>query len=1022
MSSYDDSLFCHMTRRRKLVLFLLLPPVLVALVIALAFVPAVQTAVARRVLASQPGMTASVERVAAGLSGVRVTGLRIEQPGILLDVPSVELDVPLIDAARSRVDVRRLVANGWSATLTPAALVAAGAEKGATGKEPAAPEPFDGLFALLGLPVDLSVGTIESSGRVTVITTPGAATKPLVADISLGGGNFSAGQTGKLTVGVTAEGVDVPGGAGAEKISLEGVLEAHMPTSRSFDSLSLHLAARAGQESATVKVAALAAAAGKPEAYSLSLQTRDTTRALVEARRDPAAQAVEGSWQLDLGDADLAPYAAGIVLPKFAAAGSGSFSYGFASGNATGSGRLQVQGNLADFVPEMPRTEVVVATEFDAALTGDTARIEKFSATVSTGQPLVTVRAEQPFAVDLATGVVTAGDTSADLVRVALDGVPLAMAEPFLTGSGIRVQGEPVRGAWVARLQGDTARITTIEPLTVNLTEVTQDGRAIAARLALSVDDLAATYAASGWSASIGKITLRAAGADAVQLTASARQTIDPAAAARAAGATAAGAPVTFEANGTVQPAALASQPLLAALEGVTAGKATFSARGTLSAVGDLAARATLALDGLRTRAAPATLPALTLDADVSRTAAGTLTVSAPVTLRNAAAGNRASDLTLKATLTPAPAGNALDARAQITSNLFYIEDAQAFAALVPADNSATAPSASPTSPASPPPPATTTPAAGPLWAGLTGEVTLALKRVVYSGELEIADVGGAIRITPEALKLEAIKAIFGADSDLKLNGALTFDAKKRDAYALAADLAVNNFATAPWLRAFNPGQPAVLETRLNVASKLTGAAPTPAGLVDDVRGDFSIASAGGGICRALSGDLAEQVNKTGNLASTAVSILSGVLGSKGGKAAKAAETAQEVVSALRQIASSFEEIKFDRLSLVASRDDNLNAVLKDLTLVSPELRLTGGGQLTFAEGVPLVRQALNLNVNLAGKGKLATWLEAAHLLGGEADADGYAPFFTPVVLGGSLEKVDTSALTKAIIGKAIGF
>ncbi|MDR1284057.1 MAG: hypothetical protein LBK99_25065 [Opitutaceae bacterium] len=1009
-----------MIRRRKLVLFFLLPPVLVALVIALAFVPAVQTAVARRVLASQSGMTASVERVAAGLSGVRVTGLRIGLPGVLVEVPSVELEVPLIDAARSRVEVRRLVANGWSASFSPVVLAAAGADGQVSARARA--KPFDGLFSLLGLPVDLSVGSIECAGRVTVITAPGAgagsATKPLVADVALAGGNFSAGQTGKLTLSVVAEGVDVPGGA--EKISFEGVLEARMPTARGFDSFLCNLAAQAGQESAMVKVAALAAAAGKPEAYSFSLETRGSTRVLVGARREPAAQVFEGDWLLDLGDADLAPYVAGVVLPKFAASGSGSFSYGFASGNATGSGRLLVRGNLADFVPEMPRTDVVVATEFDAALGGGVVRVEKFSASVSSGLPLVSVRAVQPFAVDLARGVVTAGDVSADLVRVDLAGVPLALVEPFLSnlnsisisgaGSGFRVRGDPVRGAWVARLQGDSARVVTIDPLTVNLTEVSLDGRRVAAGLALSVDDLAASYSAGGWSASIGMITLRAAGAEAAQFTAGARQ----------AGAT--GAPVTFEAGGTVHPAALASQPLLAALEGVTAGMATFSARGTLSAAGELAARVSLALDDLRTRAAPAALPALALDADVSRTAAGAFTVSAPLTLRNAAAGNRASDLTLKTTLTPAPAGNALDVRAQITSNLFYIEDAQAFVALAPADISATSPSAAlPASPA-PPPPATATPAAGPLWAGLTGEVTLALKRVVYSGELEIADVGGAIRFTPEALKIEAIKAFFSADSDLKLNGALTFDANRREAYALAADFVLNNFATAPWLLAFNPGQPAVLDTRLNVASKLTGAAPSPAGLVEGVWGDFSIASVGGGICRALSGDLADQVNKTGNIASTAVSILSGVLGGKGGKAAKAAETAQEVVTALRQIAASFEEIKFDRFSLVASRDDNLNVVLRDVSLVSPELRLSGGGRLAFAEGVPLVRQALTLDVNLAGRGRLASWLDSAHLLGGAPDGEGYSPFFTPVVLGGSLEKVDSSALTRAIISKAFGF
>ncbi|WP_043582856.1 hypothetical protein [Geminisphaera colitermitum] len=823
-----------MKRHRKLLLFLLTPILLIAVLIALAFVPAVQTAVARRVLAAQPGITASVDHVAVGLTKVRINGLKFAQPGIMLDLPTLELDAPLLDAAKSKVHVQRLTANGWTATLSLPELAAASAQS--TPSADTTPSaPFNGLFELIQLPVDLSIDTLESAGQVTLITAPGV--RPIQVAAKLKGGNLAAGQTGKFTLSLQIEGVALPAALATataaatetQRIEIETTIEARMSTPRSLENILLNLNAKTGAETALVKLAAYAAnpAAGKPEEYSAFLDTKGTTRARVTGKWHPAPRTAEGDWMLNLGNTDLAPYAAaaGLTLPPFAADGQGAFTYALATGDATATGRLQVRGGLRDYIPELGNTELLLLTEFDAGLKSGHPRVEKFTATVSTGEPLVSIKTIQPFTLDTAKSTVTAADPTKDLLRIEIPGLPLTLVEPFLASSGIKLSGSPIRGAWVARLEGDTVRLATEQPLTLDITDLKQNGQTLAANLALSVQGFTATYSPKGWDATIGSITLATPNTKAVPaltLAAVARQLAGPGS-----------SPITFDANGTMQPALLAAQPILAEyLQTLAAGKLTFTAQGTLADA--IAAKASVKLDAFRIRAttttSAATLPDVTLDADLARTAAGVLTIKTPITLTNASATpKRTSDLTINATLTPDPAKQTLDARAQITSNVFYIADAQAFAALAPPSPATTAPSTLDVG-RSTLDVGRSAQSAAPPWAGLTGELSLALKKVVYTDELQITDIGGTIKITPEALTLDAIKAILGGASSLKLDGTLAYDAQKpAAAYALKTDLAVKNFETAPWLRALAaPSALDVGRSTLDVGRSAQSASPPP--------------------------------------------------------------------------------------------------------------------------------------------------------------------------------------------------
>ena len=98
------------------------------LLIGAAFVPAVQTGVARQVLSSQFGESASLGRLAIGWSRIRVEDFRLEQPGCVVALPALEAEWSLSSALRKRVKLRRLLAKGWSVELSVAAPDAAAAD------------------------------------------------------------------------------------------------------------------------------------------------------------------------------------------------------------------------------------------------------------------------------------------------------------------------------------------------------------------------------------------------------------------------------------------------------------------------------------------------------------------------------------------------------------------------------------------------------------------------------------------------------------------------------------------------------------------------------------------------------------------------------------------------------------------------------------------------------------------------------------------------------------------------------
>jgi hypothetical protein len=611
--------------------------------------------------------------------------------------------------------------------------------------------------------------------------------------------------------------------------------------------------------------------------------------------------------------------------------------------------------------------------------TGSALRVETLSAEVSSTQPVLRVRALQPFEFNPGTGELKVAEPAKDLLNLELQGVPLAWVQPFAKGWAI--SGDDVRGSFLVGARNGGFAMRPVAPLTLTNLSAGQVNRPWVHAIDASLK-IAADYAPQGWQAEITDVSARSGAAALLTFEARAGQLSGK------------DQPIKITGQWTANLPAVLKQPLAAEYAVLVAGKAAGDFVASLGSSQALQAKLNLSELAVDPSVATVALPALQAEVRADIDAAGKISLSLPLMLERE---GRKSDLLLAGTVTPRPTVFEIDAR--LTSNYLAADDAQILAA----------PLAKRPVPVQPEGPArVATPDKKPAWSGVSGKVTLALKKVVYQQKLEVNDLGGTIQIEAGSVKLDGLHAGMGEGSDLKLGGAVTFDGKAKEPYALKADFALLNFDTAPLFRALDPGKPATVEGRFFANSQLVGTGFNLPELLEHTRGDLQLTSKSG-ISRLLSADVSDKIQK----ASSTITAIGGLLGSKMADATNKGQIVSDIATALK-------EIPYDQLNVAVTRGDDLNFNLKDFTLISPEVRLTGVGEIRHDQGVPVLAQPLDLKLQLGTRGKLADLTNRAGLVDGSQDNLGYAGFISPLRITGTLEKPDTSEI-KNIFLKAAG-
>jgi len=985
---------------------------LLIMVLVLAFQSSVQTWAARRALGGQADIKGGIGRVSAGLKLIELTDIKIEKPGFALTLPSLTIEMPLVSAAGKKIAVRRLTAKGWKIDLSvpSAAQIAAARATATTSSLQNIPQPqakpesfaFDGVLKLLRLPVDFSLGEIEAEGEVTFPTGPGKP--PGRATVHLTGGKLAVGSEGRFAL--VSRVLFGDQSAPVSSLELNSVISAVMETPRSFQTISVvtNLLATGSKfpQGANLHSELVLNGGVKGEAYLVALQTPVAGMAKnlfsLDAAYPAGASALSGKWKLDLSNTDVAPFTLGLALPVFVATGEGAFEADRTFSMVHASGRVDnTAEQLGEIKPELAalgriRTQV----DFDLLKQGDWIKVERFTAGISGAKPIASVQALQKFEYDLAIDPKTNGhsikvtDSSVELLRLTLHGLPLAWAQPFL--KDISISGDDVRGEFFATARAGGFAIRPSAPITITNLGVSQDGKPLLRALDIAVK-LAADSTQQGWQADVTEFSVRSGAATLLSATAKAGQAADATQPMKATGRWEINLPAMLAQPGVAQYATLLSQ-------GTASGDFTACVSGTKQV------SATFELNNL---AAPKVenLPQVQASLRLDLLPDGRIDAQVPLILD---AAGRKSDLELTAHLSP---GKTTHIEAGLLSNFIYIQDLLPLQALAATLQPTSTPAQTVPKPA--PSAKSAKPAVDklPFWSACTGQVKLALKEIVYSPEVKVTGVAGLLKIEAGAITLDNIHAGLGEGSEAALSGKMTFNATQPDPYLFNGDATVTGFDPAPFFRVASPQKEPTVEGKFDVASKLSGAAPNTALLASKIKADLSLTSRGG-VFRglALPKAFSDRTQGKSGLLSAAVGVVGSLAGgSKGGNAAAAA----------MEITALLVAIPYDQLSVQISHDATASlTTMQDFTLISPTIRLVGSGSILQQEGVPLMKQPLTAQFELSAHGHAADVFGKQGMLQNGTDALGYSPFFTPIKVSGTMSEIGTDTLMNLLVQKLL--
>ena len=962
---------------------------LLAIVSALALLPSIQTWAARRVIASSPelGIT-HLGRVSAGFQRIEILDLRMQRDGLSLTLPAATIDLPVFSAARDDVQIRSLTAKGWTLDLTAPPSTA---DRAAMKSSAADASSFEGVFNLLQLPVDLAIESADVEGVVIFPTKTGSPAGR--ARVALTGGQLGTGREGRFTLKTEADIAD--GVAPVTRIENTSLLRLRMDTPRTFTRVSVTNETSANgpglPQGARLHAEAAASREGDRESYEVLLKnmTGSAEKNLVElhASNPAAGQAIAGTWSVALTDADLIPYALGHALPAFTFSGDGAFQAARDFNEVRLHGKTDtLAGGLEMFSPVLAALGSIRArADFDLVHRDSGLRINRLAADVEGEAPIATVQILQAVEVVPATGEIKVADPQTDLFKVSLKGMPLAWAQPFLP-EGLAITGDDVTGEFVALARQGGFTVRTTSPLSLDNLAIAQAGEALIDPLVLTVS-ATGDYRPGGWQADVSKLQAQSRGATLLTLSARAGQ---------------AGAEQPVKATGSFQadlPAWL-SQPVaagFASLESGTAGgEFTASIAPELQQVSSR-----LTITALRTKEGKA-LPAITADLRADQHADGRLETHAPLVFDFQ---GRKSDLEI--TAGAKPAGGRWDVDAQLVSRELFLEDLQAFAALQPPPQAAP-----PSTPGRPVPPST--PANKPVWDAVTGQVKVALKKVVYAANQPPVEIATSVKIAPDTLTLESISAVFPDGATANAQGVIKFDASNAEPYRVDISAGATNFDPQPFLKAVNPDKPPTVEGKFDFNGKITGQAAALDQVADKATIDAQLVSRGGtfhgfatSALAANIGKLQEGGSKLGSLLSVAGSVLGNSDSARLGEKIRAAS---DTVKRLGNF--NFDQLNID----IAHRAGEASTQIKNFSLISPDMRLLGGGSIDSASGWrSLLQSAMKLDLQMAVRGAQAEDLRILDLLKREADELGYTAIAERFPVKGTAAQMDGSALIQLI-------
>jgi hypothetical protein len=326
-----------------------------------------------------------------------------------------------------------------------------------------------------------------------------------------------------------------------------------------------------------------------------------------------------------------------------------------------------------------------------------------------------------------------------------------------------------------------------------------------------------------------------------------------------------------------------------------------------------------------------------------------------------------------------------------------------------------------------------------PFWGDWIGRAKFDFYRL-HSDTQEFNGVSGTVRLEPGSLRLEGGRTVlaptrvvpkrdaFGqskADpprNRITAEGVVSFNAAAAIPYDLKATATVDVIDAARLFTIDQAEHEPVVEGRFSLAATVTGHGLNLAALVDQRSEEFRLAGKNG-VVRLLKSRVAADIpedttpvkdafTKVGSMVGVLLGIRKGAIDTGMAKLSKA-------TSAVLDLNEQIQEIRYDDLTLIATRGPDRVITISSFALNAPFEQLTGSGQIGYLAELPLRSRPLTLDLTIGAKAHIAGFLTTAGLLSTEKNAQGYTLLAQPVRFAGSLEKLDNTAWHNLLVKAA---
>jgi hypothetical protein len=975
---------------RILLTCLAVAAILALVVVLIAIAPAFQTWAAQEALSGKSGVQGTLGSLSAGFGEVDVEDLHLQSGGAVLTLPTLKAKLSLTDAVlRRKVQVRSLVAKGWTLDLTGMSAATDGQAQSGAGAGGAAvqaethPEKrisrtLLGILGALRLPVDGTLDGVDLDGEI--LFSPLAGKPPAHVHVVVSGGGLGVGKEGSFAVDATGTLADssIPINA----LAAHGSVAAAMDSSRTVSRVRVNAELTEGGGSAggalTLVAEVSSDRASHELGYSVAISRGGRRLAAVLAHLPDGAHRLAGTWELNLQNGDLAPYFPDHPLPPSSLAGSGSFDSDedFASVHALGTLSCDASHLGVLYPPLESAGAIALTSQFDATRSAGSVRVDHLSVSLAGNRPVATIKSAQVFSVDEATGSLGASAPGADLFVGSLRGLPLAWLSG-LTGR-FALSGGDATGDFLVRAADDGFELHSNAPFAAAGVTIGDSGKVIVQGVDLGLS-LSGDTSARGWNLKWAPLSVSSAGRRIATLEGTAS---------RPSGT---GQAVAIGTTWDADLDALARQraaPGLAWLQGRSASGSLTATVGSATGID-----AKFEVKGH----SAAQLFSGTLHADVDEN--GTVSFKAPV---HFASGPSISDISLEGASGRDSGGPWVDVT--LMSASVAPEHLRMLAAPFAPESADSGRDRT------------------PFWGDWTGRLSASLDHVrTEAGEL--VDVGGVFTLDHGSIQLEGGRGGPAGHSLTNMTGSVAFDAAAEYPYSLKAGVAQTKEEAASILPTPKPGIDPVFEGKFTVDRTYTGKGVNLADLVARTQEEFRLASASG-IVRILKADVADSLQeaptpKAEDTLATVGSVVGSVMGARRNVLDSGKTKLSPTTEAVLDLTYQIEEIGYDSVKITAFKASDGVIRLVEIEMVSPEVRLRGTGQIAAARGIALADRALSLDLQLGAQGKTAELLKKAGLLTDRKDELGYSVFSQTIHLGGTLAQIDASQWNAVLIKAA---